>query len=234
MNQAASTITWATPTAITYGTALSATQLNATAVPSGGTFTYTPAAGTILPAGTNTLSVLYTPSNANYATQTATVQLVVNQAASTITWATPTAITYGTALSATQLNATAVPSGGTFTYTPAAGTILPAGTNTLSVLYTPSNANYATQTATVQLVVNKAVPVIMWPNSGSDHLRYSALCDPAERDAVRPQAPSSTPRLRERSFPWAPTPSRSPSPRRMRSTIQPLPKRQQSWSARPP
>ena len=37
-------ITWATPADITYGTALSATQLNATAsVP--GTFAYTPAAG---------------------------------------------------------------------------------------------------------------------------------------------------------------------------------------------
>ena len=48
------TVTWAAPAAITYGTALSATQLDATAsVP--GTFTYTPAAGTILGAGTQTL-----------------------------------------------------------------------------------------------------------------------------------------------------------------------------------
>ena len=95
------------PAAITYGTALSATQLNATATPSGGTFVYSPAAGTILSAGTNTLNVTYTPSNANYAPATATVSLVVNQAASTITWAAPAAITYGTALSATQLDATA-------------------------------------------------------------------------------------------------------------------------------
>ena len=40
-------ITWANPAAITYGTALSATQLNATAsVP--GTFVYSPAAGAVL------------------------------------------------------------------------------------------------------------------------------------------------------------------------------------------
>ena len=41
------TITWATPAAITYGTALSATQLNATSSVAG-TFVYTPASGTIL------------------------------------------------------------------------------------------------------------------------------------------------------------------------------------------
>ena len=106
----------------------------------------------------------------------------MNQAASTITWATPTAITYGTALSGTQLNATAMPSGGTFIYTPAAGTILPAGTNTLSVIYTPSNANYATQTATVQLVVNKAASTITWATSDSDHVWDGALGDAVERD----------------------------------------------------
>ncbi len=54
---------WATPAAITYGTPLSGTQLNATAnVP--GSFTYTPAAGTILPIGTSTLSVQFSPTDA--------------------------------------------------------------------------------------------------------------------------------------------------------------------------
>ena len=52
------TITWNTPAAITYGTALSSTQLSATAnVP--GTFVYTPAAGTVLKAGKQTLSHLH-------------------------------------------------------------------------------------------------------------------------------------------------------------------------------
>src|ERR1019366_8929437 len=50
VGQGAPTITWAMPAAISYGTALSATQLNATAnVP--GTFAYTPVAGTVLHAG---------------------------------------------------------------------------------------------------------------------------------------------------------------------------------------
>jgi subtilisin-like proprotein convertase family protein len=63
------TLTWANPSNIVYGTALGASQLNATAtfdstnVP--GTFTYTPAVGTVLEAGLGqTLSVTFTPSNA--------------------------------------------------------------------------------------------------------------------------------------------------------------------------
>ena len=52
-------ITWNAPAAITYGAALSSTQLNATAdVP--GAFVYSPAAGTVLKAGTQTLSVVFT------------------------------------------------------------------------------------------------------------------------------------------------------------------------------
>ena len=79
------TVTWATPAPITYGTALSSTQLNATAsVP--GTFVYSPAAGTILSVGTQTLSVTFTPTDsATYSTVTKTVSLVVNKATTTTT-----------------------------------------------------------------------------------------------------------------------------------------------------
>lgn len=160
--QATPTITWAAPAAITYGTALSTAQLNATAsVP--GTFTYSPAAGTILAAGTQTLSVTFTPADsADYTTATATVRLTVNQAGFAITWAAPAAITYGTALSATQLNATAsVP--GSFSYSPAASTILAAGTQTLTATFTPTDTvDYSTATASVFLTVNQAIPTITW------------------------------------------------------------------------
>ena len=59
----APTITWNNPADITYGTALSATQLNATAsVP--GTFVYTPDSGTVLDAGNSqTLHVDFTPTD---------------------------------------------------------------------------------------------------------------------------------------------------------------------------
>ncbi len=154
--QATPVITWATPAPIAYGTALSDVQLNATASVAG-TFVYTPAAGTVLSVGTQTLSVLFTPTDTVlYTTATATVTLVVGQSTPTITWATPAPILYGTALSDVQLNATAsVP--GTFAYTPASGTVLNAGSQTLSVTFTPTDTvNYTTASATVTLVVNQA------------------------------------------------------------------------------
>ena len=70
-------ITWPVPSAISYGTALSAIQLNATAsVP--GTFVYTPSAGHVLAPGRYTLSASFTPSDTEkYATAQATVVLEV-------------------------------------------------------------------------------------------------------------------------------------------------------------
>src|SRR5207248_428026 len=62
-------IFWPYPAPIVHGTALDATQLNATAdVP--GAFTYAPPAGTILPVGSQQIiSLTFTPSDAtNYAT----------------------------------------------------------------------------------------------------------------------------------------------------------------------
>ena len=123
ITKATPTIAWATPAAITYGTALDSTQLDATANVQG-SFTYAPAAGTVLGAGSQTLSATFTPADtADYSAATASVSLVVNKATPTITWATPAAITYGTALDSTQLDATANVQG-SFTYAPAAGTVL--------------------------------------------------------------------------------------------------------------
>src|SRR5205085_521450 len=160
-------ITWATPADITYDTALSATQLNATTGTIIGTFVYTPAAGSVLNAGAGqTLSVTFTPTDgANYTTATKTVSINVLKAAPVITWPTPADITYGTALSATQLNATTGTVLGTFVYAPAAATVLNAGSGqTLSVIFTPTDAaNYATATKTVSINVLKAAPVITWP-----------------------------------------------------------------------
>ena len=95
------TITWANPADITYGTPLSATQLDAAAsVP--GSFAYTPAAGTVLNAGQGKiLSVTFTPTDTtDYNSVTTTTTINVQQATPTITWANPPAITYGTPLEA--------------------------------------------------------------------------------------------------------------------------------------
>ena len=168
VNQASPGITWAPPSAIQQGTALSAAQLNATAnVP--GTFSYSPAAGTIPPAGAQSLTVTFTPSDAtDYVSATAHNSLTVNVAdpgksSPVISWSKPAAISYGAALSSTQLNATANVAG-TFAYTPAAGTVLKAGTQTLSAVFTPTNTTtYSSATATAQVTVNQANPAITWP-----------------------------------------------------------------------
>jgi hypothetical protein len=96
VNPATPSITWAKPAAITYGTALSATQLNATSK-TAGTFAYSPATGRVLDAGSQTLSTTFTPTDTNtYTTATDSVTLTVNKVAQTITFTAPaTPVTYG-------------------------------------------------------------------------------------------------------------------------------------------
>lgn len=180
------TIAWATPAAITYGTALSATQLDATDTYSGarvgGTLVYTPALGTVLGAGAHTLSVVFTPSNTSeYASANGTVTLQVNRATPKITWAKPATISYGTPLSATQLNATAsVP--GTFVYSPAAGAVLTSGSQTLSASFTPTDSiDYGTVTATTTITVGKVMPAITWPTPAS--ISYGTALSGLQLDA---------------------------------------------------
>lgn len=90
INQVSPTLSWNTPAAITYGTALGAAQLDATAKGVGGaslpgTFTYTPAAGTILGVGTQTLSVTFNPTDStDYTSVSSTVSLVVSQGSASI------------------------------------------------------------------------------------------------------------------------------------------------------
>jgi len=102
---ASPTLTWTNPAGITYGTALSLTQLNATAtygstnVP--GTFTYSSPAGTVLDVATNqTLSVMFTPHDTNsFLPVTANVTINVSPAPLIIT-ANNTNNVYGAALPA--------------------------------------------------------------------------------------------------------------------------------------
>src|SRR3984885_5264157 len=186
VNQASPGITWATPSAIQQGTALSATQLNATAnVP--GTFSCSPAGGTIPPVGTQPLTVTFTPSDTtDYMAATAHNSLTVNSAdgksSPVISWSKPAAISYGAALSGTQLNATANVAGA-FAYTPAAGTVLKAGTQTLTAVFTPTDTTtYSPVTATVQLSVNQAAPAITWPTLAA--IKQGTALSSAQLDAT--------------------------------------------------
>ena len=147
-------VSWSAPAAIVYGAPLSTTQLNATAS-TPGKFIYTPAAGTVLGAGTHTLSCTFTPTDtADYTTATESTTLTVTQATPVIAWNTPASVYANSTLSATQLNATAsVP--GTFTYSPAAGSVVTTGVQTLTVTFTPTDTtDYATAKASVTLTVN--------------------------------------------------------------------------------
>ena len=154
MNAATPAITWATPGAVTYGTTLSATQLNASSTVSG-TFAYAPAAGAVIAAGSHTLSVTFSPTDStDYTSATTNVTLMVDKATLSLSWSTPDSISYGTPLSATQLDATAGVLG-TFNYSPGSGAILDAGSQTLSVTFAPvDSSDYNPASTTVTLVVN--------------------------------------------------------------------------------
>jgi uncharacterized delta-60 repeat protein len=186
-NPSVPTITWANPVGITYGTPLSATQLDATAnVP--GTFAYSPPLGTVLHTGDNqTLSVTFTPRDTtDYTTATATVEIGVARATPSITWADPAPITQGTPLGAVQLDATAsVP--GTLVYSPAAGTIPGKGAaQPLTVTFEPTDTtDYTTATDSVFIEVesaNRSVPTVTWANPVG--ITYGTPLSAAQLDAT--------------------------------------------------
>lgn len=168
----------ATPATVTYGssTTLSATVSGAEVTPTGTVTFYdggTSLGATSLNSGIATLATLsLVPGShsisavyggdTNYPSATSSSYTVtVNPVAPTLSWAAPTAIAYGTTLSTLQLDATAAGVGGTIlpgtlVYSPALGTALPAGTQPLSVAFTPTDiADYTTASTTVLLTVNK-------------------------------------------------------------------------------
>jgi Flp pilus assembly CpaE family ATPase len=174
-----STISWPTPNAITYGEGLTETQLNATAS-TAGTFVYTPGPGYVLPVGTHTLWVTFTPSDSGRAPLQAAVSILVVKATPALDWPTPVEVAGGTALDETQLNASA-PVPGEFEYSPAPGTVLPRGMHTLSVTFTPEDSvNYTATEATVTLAVAKLPSPIEWskpdPITYGEQLSHTQLC----------------------------------------------------------
>jgi hypothetical protein len=161
-NKTTPIITWATPVAITYGTALSSTQLNATASVAG-SFVYTPASGTVPTAGTNTLSVNFTPADTtNYYTASGNVQLTVNKVTPTVSvWPMASTITSGQTLASSTLTGGCTASvSGTCAWT-APSTVPAVGTDPESVTFTPTDTvNYAAVTGSVSVVVNTPAPTL--------------------------------------------------------------------------
>lgn len=156
------TVTWAAPADITYGTALGASQLNASAtVP--GTFAYTPAAGAVLNAGASqTLSVRFTPTDGgSYAPVTKTVSLKVLPKALTITAGSGTKI-YGAPLPGFGVSYSGFVNGdnaGKLTSLPVAGTTATASSPVGNYPVTASGAaasNYAISYVAGTLSITKA------------------------------------------------------------------------------
>jgi len=167
IDKATPLITWENPTGITYGTLLSATQLNATANVAG-TISYTPASGTVLNAGNNqTLLASLTPTDqANYMPTSKTVSINVIQATQAITFNQPASKTYGDA--PVTLTATGGASGNPVAFRIVSGPGTLSGVNNSTLTITGAgtiiiaanqagNSNYTAATeVTRNLTVSKA------------------------------------------------------------------------------
>ena len=170
ISRASAQLAWTNPAGITFGTNLSATQLNATAAVAG-TFAYTPDTGTRLGAGTHQLSVTFTPDSANYAVATRTVNISVAQRPLGIATNALT-VTYGASYSSsftpTGVSAPDSTSSVIYTYqgtngtTYAASTTPPVHAGTYSVLPSALSlsagqlSNYSVTYTAATLTINKA------------------------------------------------------------------------------
>jgi hypothetical protein len=139
----------------------------------------------VLPVGTHTLWVTFTPADSGrYAPLQAATSIVVGKAEPIISWPKPATINFGTALDDAQLNASA-PTPGTFDYSPTPGEVLPPGRHTLSVTFTPADStNYTTAKATVAVTVAKAACAVRWATP--DPITYGTQLSDTQLCAVAP------------------------------------------------
>jgi len=164
------TITWSAPAAITNPTPLSATQLNATAsVP--GTFVYTPAAGTVLAAGWQTLSVTFIPTDlADYSPAEAMVSLTVNPAPPvTYTLTTSTKSVEGSA--SVTLGLASTNYAGTVTFATSVnstdGTASNVSASAPSVTLTDGGTGTSVLTITPNANAANRIPIAPWTGGGA-------------------------------------------------------------------
>jgi MBG domain len=139
------------------GTVKSATVTTTPAGLSGVSVTYSQSGAPAVPRNAGSYQVLASLDNANYEASPASATLTISKANPVISW-TPASITVGTPLGSAQLNATfrglgGVSLSGGSLYTPDMGTSLPAGPATLSVQFTPDDANYEVGNRSVSITV---------------------------------------------------------------------------------
>jgi hypothetical protein len=167
------TLGWPSPADISYGTALSAAQLNATASAGGqsvaGSFSYQPGAGTVLPAGSGqTLSVTFTPDDpAAFNSATATVQLTVLKATASVTFqaSTLSQIYDGKAKQAgVSVSPAGAASGVAVAYAQNGQPVAaPTNAGAYQATATLSDPNYQADAASGTLTIAPVAPAISWP-----------------------------------------------------------------------
>jgi hypothetical protein len=152
--KATSTVTWPSATGIAYGQSLAASVLaNGIASPAGAFAFASPS--TRPSAGPYAASVIFTPSDStDYGTSNGTVSVTVSKATPIVsTWPSASDIVYGQPLSASVLTNGSASTGGAFTFDSPTN-ILDAGTNSVSVTFTPEDsADYNSTNALVSVVV---------------------------------------------------------------------------------
>src|SRR5579862_570447 len=167
VGKATPTITWANPADIPYGTALSATQLNATASVAG-SFVYTPAAGVVLNAGSGqNLHVDFTPTDgADYGSTSKDVSINVLQATPTVTVTDPMVTYDGNPHNATATAVgvdghTAVSGSFSFTYDGSATAPINAKTSYAVVAtFASTDGNYKGASGNGTLTIKQATPTV--------------------------------------------------------------------------
>ena len=173
-------ITW-TPQSVTYGASVAEMLSldNAEASYNGeevkGSFAFDNLS--TLHAGTQNINVTFTPENTElFNPVVGTAELTVLKATPTIEWNPKEEIAFGTALNDDVLNAKANVDG-TFKYEPTADSVLKVGSLKITATFTPTDAeNYENATASVEINVVKANPVITW-NTPEDITVGTALTD---------------------------------------------------------
>jgi hypothetical protein len=159
VNKATPTINWSTPAAIPYGTALSSSQLDANST-TPGKFVYSPAAATVLSAGSQTLSVTFTPTDTtDYASTTKTVTLTVTQGASTLS-IDATSVAFGdVAINTTATQSVTLTSTGTTSVTVSSATLTGTGFTRSGVTFPVTLASGQTATLYLQFDPSTATAV---------------------------------------------------------------------------
>ena len=188
VNKATPTVNWNNPSNIVYGTLLGPSQLNANASGLPGTFVYSPAAGTKLDAGNGqTLSVTFAPTDAaNYNTQTRSVSINVLKATPSVSISGGT-FTYDGAPHGSTGTAN-VPGTFSYSYTPG-GASAPVNASAtpyqVTATFTPDDTvNYNGATATNNITIVKATPVVTWANPAG--ITFGTLLDGTELNATSP------------------------------------------------